>query len=381
METVTSVMDDFEFSDNLTILNDTDQTQLDPVCRTSSTILHTPGLLVLIAFVFFFGVLACLVNFCFFCAVWKVSIFHMNLRIAFAHVSFLAIVFCTPCVIKVSTLFSALVRDDPCSLVMDSAVCRLQEIPRSWANQAILYACACVTVERLYCTVRYKKPYHEFPWLGLILVPLCYTVPLVTFVRSTARPSTKVPVCENLASTSPDAAKVTLSTNAAFTVVSLVLICILHYWNRKVLNRMLTNRAITHTLAARFQLGQNAQVTKIIGPLAILEMLTFIPTYVFLLLVICGLDLSQQNKTILIWVSHFWKICFCLAYPLMAFVRNGHVRRGLVKVAPPILKHPMCKRAVKVGIATSVIGTPKVARVKSHAKTHFEILDKAWMRP
>lgn len=139
---------------------------------------------------------------------------------------------------------------------------------------------------------------------------------------------------------------------------------------------MLANRAITHTLASRFQLEQNIQITAILEPSAILEFLTFLPNQIFLFLVIGGLNLSYETKTVLIHCNYFWKICFCMAYPIVAFARNVHLRRGLVKAMPwKSLGQRMATRTKVVRI------TPKGLKTRAQAKVHFDTLDKMWMKP
>lgn len=360
-------------------VNVTNTTQATTLCDVARKVIETPGLIVLLIFDFIVAIFAIGLNFLLFCSVWKVTLFHMNLRIAFAHVSLVAIWYCASCVAKGVYLLTALLNSDPCSLITSVYDCKLREISFAWSSQALMYSCSCVTLERLYCTLRYKSNYHGFPLLAMIFVPLCYVLPVSYTVKGLLTKSIgSVPVCESLLSITFDLAKISLSINASYTVASIILVCFLHSYNYRKLNTMLTNRAITHSLSSRFQLDQNLQLTRIIGPSAILEFITFVPNYIFLLLVVVGLDLSYELKIVMIQCNTFWKISFCFAYPLIAFGRNVHLRRGLIKVPPMFLKRILCK---KNAVATIEVIKPKglpTTRSCAADRAHFEFLEQSW---
>lgn len=368
---------------NATFSNYTNNS-INSSCRVAQKILETPNLSVLLGLDFLVGGLAIVLNFFFFCATWKVSLFHVNLRLLLSHMALCGIVFSVSCMTKASTLLSVIAkRSDPCVLVLDSYTCKIKEIPSSWTSQLLMYASASITLERLYCTLSYKKPYKGFPWLGIALLFFSYVIPVQNFLRNLSIGTGYVPVCENLLSTTSDSAKVSLSINLTFTFISLFLAGILHYLNQSRLRSMLANRAKTHTLVARFQIDQNVQLNQIIIPSAILEFVTFSPSYLFLLLIVAGFQISYETKTILIHCNYLWKACFSLAYPSLAFARNVHLRRGLIKAIPVSIRKYCCDDDAGTSITKTrvTVITPKGLNMKSEARTHFELLDKTWNRP
>lgn len=170
----------------------------ETLCQTVSRIVYAPGLWIMLILDFLIGSSAIVLNLLLFCAVWNVTLFHLNLRLLMAHLSMVFISFTASCFWKASTLLHAFINQTPCELIIESYRCKLLEIPTSWNSQAFLYACASISLERLYCTLRYDKPYYGFQWLGIALMLCCYIVPVQNFFRSISLASGYVPVCENL---------------------------------------------------------------------------------------------------------------------------------------------------------------------------------------
>lgn len=355
------------------------------LCQVARTILDTPGFSALLITEIASGVAATLLNALLLVVVWRVSVFHRNLRLLLLHLSLSLLWYSAAYVVKAGSLlprtFGA---GDPCDMKMRMFDCRVFEIPNAVPVQTAVYTQLAISLERLYSTVRYKRysdtegrRWANRPVLAIILIPLCYAVPVFNIVNSLIRmpPSEMVAICENLLSMTPGGATTSLANNFAALLASTLCVFAVWYWNGYKLRAMMANKA-KHTLSSRFQIDQNIQINRVIVPDMVLLLCCYIPNYVFMFLVVLNLPLNYEVKAILIHVNYLWKIAYAVAHPAVVLERNAHVRKRVKEMAPLFLR-----RLFRFEQETHRVFAIVDKERRLETRTHFQMLEDAWNKP
>lgn len=300
--------------------------------------------------------------------VWKVSIFHIDLRILLAHFSFHLLWNSVGLVIKILGTLKALYTD-PCDLVTPAEECRWQEVfltSKSSVSQSLLV----LLLERCLAAVRSGGPpgVRQRPWLSLILVSLTWM--FLVYIQLVGGAWAKLlPICESLMSLNAYSARA--ATTSALGTESAILVMTIFVWvyNKKKLQGMAINRA-KYNLNRRFHIDQNIQINRILVPTMILHVVCYIPNFTLLFLILSELDMTDEMKTWFVHLSYLLKMIHGLAHPILAFQRNPHMRKQLVRYIPKVMLTFM-KGRVK-----PVEGLYRQSVVESRA--HFEMLEKMW---
>lgn len=283
---------------------------LSSYCSIAQSVIGARGFSYLLALEILVGLLAASANAPLMVMVWRVSVFHYNLRLLLSQLSFALFWYSVGYVIKAAGLLHAIFTQiDPCDLIMNAYACKCQEIPYTIPISMTMYTLLFINVERLYSTLLYRKYERgrSFPWLGCLLATVAWLCPLVVILHATVNiPKHRlVGVCENLLSMSIPAATSAFCLNSSLLVAGVVCCVAGYMWNIYRLRQAAINRA-QHTLASRFQIDQNVKVNRVMMPSMLVVTLCYLPNYVFLLIVITGLHLSYETQTWLIHVNYLW---------------------------------------------------------------------------
>lgn len=367
-------------------LNSTDN---DSACISTKIIADTPGFDAILLIEIFLGFAASIPNLFLMCIIWRVTVFHSNLRLCLAHLSFILLWYSFGYMVKAISLLPVILSGDPCTLITYSYECKLREIGLGIPAQALTYAGMAVALERLYSTLYYKK-YDEDeerrPYLGIALIIFAYIVPVANTLNSlfALKKDVVLPICENALSSTPASASTTIGVNLTAMLVSILIVGAIWRINDTKLRTMVANRA-NSSLAARFQIEQNVQVNKIIVPSTCLQMLCIIPNYVFLFLILVGLPLTNEQKIILIHCNYIWKQGFAIMHPVVCFARHARIRQEIYKSMQWVYKRndrvgpeTTTRKDTRLAGSTSV---GEAANLKKEMDTHFQMLSSAWNAP
>lgn len=367
------------------IMNNTTFSRLHHV---AAELVDTPGFPIILILEMIVSLAAILPNLLLLYVLARVRIFPMNLRLLLGHLSLNLIAYATAFWVKaISTLTVVIERRNPDLLIANSYMCKFTELANTVPLQNVVYSSLALCLERIYSTIRYKKyeREHSKPWLAIAFIPLVWATSLANQLNSlfTIDRSDEVPICESLLSVTPKAAMLILTLNLSVESTNVLLAGIVYFWNSRKLRAMTMNRAQT-SLGARFQISQNVEINSIMMPSMVLQSICYVPNYIFLFLVIFGLDEEHFQvplRAILIHVNYFWKLCFCLLHPLVAFNRKARLMHHLKKRAPTGLGR-ILNRSHRIN-PTMISTTMAAAEMNiedtiANTNAHFEALKSIW---
>lgn len=265
----------------------------------------------------------------------RARVFHTNLRLLLAHLNLILFTYSAAQLAKSLSVLITVSFGDVCSLAMKLYDCKLREFPVAFPNNALTYSSFAICLERIYCTILYKK-YDKNgakPWLAMALIFITWIVVITNQLLNLYGTSqTKMTaVCENLLSVTPASSTGTLIPQMTLEAAIVISSLAVHLYNKQQLNSAFLNRS-KMTLSARFQMDQNVQLNRIVTPSMIFEAICFIPIMLLLMLLNRGYEMPQPTKVILVHFSYIWKLAFCCVQPLISFYENPHLNKGLRKV-------------------------------------------------
>lgn len=323
-----------------------------------------------------FGVLALFPSMLTLYLLWRVKIFHANLRLILANLTGNLFVYSASEAIKVIHRLTS----DPCtSHNMPLKTCMLRDYFVIVPAHNALISLVILNLERLYATFRYRTYDYgsHVPYLGLVLLAAAWATTLgLNIPGYFAAPETaRVAVCELALVGQPDAVFNVIILMASFETVAAVITFFVYVYNKYILGRMSLNRA-RYDLSARFQVSQNEQLNTALMPGMLLHMVCHLPTYIFLtvLFVLKG-QLATETKTWLLHLTYLWRLIYALLDPILLITLNASLRQGLKKTAIGRLLIAACKCCGKRNKTKTQDTATKSVTVMN---AHFDYLQQSW---
>lgn len=300
----------------------------------------------------------------------------MNLRLLWAHLCLLLLVFACALLYKSCSVLYAITICDVCGLSMVHSECKMRDLPATLPNAAIGYASVAICLERLYSTIRYRwynTSNSAKPWLAMLLFTAIWSITIFLQFRSVGRVSKEriAPICQSLLTSSRSSATLSLAANLCLEMVSLVLSLSIDFYNKRLLQWSAINRA-KQSLSSRFQIDQNVKVNKMVTPSTLLQTACYIPNFTLLILISEGVSDDYATNAIWLEIGYAWKLLFALAHPIFGIARVENIRKRVLSMIPASLL-PQKLRPDK---------TPAgIAQTGGLANAHFDVLNQMWVVP
>lgn len=350
----------------------TNETEL---CQVAKTIMDVPQTKAILALQCIVGVVAVFPNLLTIMLLFRVKVFHPNLRVLLGHFSFDLMFYSATIAEKA---FRRLVTP-VCQLPVFFPTCVIRDwlvgIPLHNAMLALIV----LLLERLYATVRFRgyENGNTRPYLAMILLVCTWISTLTIQLSNYAKASPiRVPVCETALSSTPTQLTTVIATFMSLETLAIAMMVFIVVYNRILLRYMVINRA-QFDLSARFQVDQNVSVNAALLPSAILHVICYLPNYTFLLF--CLIDLTSssiyipiETRAWLLHLSFLWRLVYACAHPFLIIALNPNLKHELFKTT--------CGRLfVFVKRCGNTLKTEdSLMRSVAVSNAHFSYLEKVW---
>lgn len=303
------------------------------LCEEAKTISETLPMKIILILECIVGVLAIFPNLLTIILLFRIKVFHLNLRVLLGHLSF-DLVFYS---ISLAEKASRHLRTPFCKMPMLFRECIVQEWAITIPLHNVMLALVILLLERLYSTIRFRTYDRSSRWPTLALVLFICSWTSTLSVQLTNYASANRDLWISICETSFVAGiKQILTITGSFVcleTVAIALMIFVYTYNRFMLRRMVINRA-QFDLSARFQIDQNVKVNAALMPSAVLHVICYLPTYTFLLWTY--LQPSAFKIETQAWCVHLtflWRLVYAFAHPTILLILNPNLRQGFRKTA------------------------------------------------
>lgn len=310
---------------------DTSLNNTTSLCDQAKSITGTIELLVIYIFQVLVACLAIFPNILALYLLWRIKIFHLDLRLLLANLNLDLIAY------SIAIAEKAIERllTPPCSLPMLIRPCLVREWLTVMPLHNALISLVTLSLERLYASLRYRTyDRTKRPYVSIVLL-LCswnYTLYVQASSYLSAPEDLRIPVCEGALFLSSKQLTSVLSTFVVFESIALGVSIFVYVYNRFLLQKMTINRA-KFDLASRFQADQNVKLNKALFPSDLLHVLCYLPNYLFLLLTMCDVSLALSTRMWFLHLTYLYRLVYAMVHPILLMTRNASLRQGLMKTA------------------------------------------------
>lgn len=348
-------------------------------CPQAEAVVNAPGFKALVSLEVLISTAAILSNALFLSMIWKVQVFHVNLKLLLGNLNFIILAYSLGFLVKSFSTLLTVWGGNICSFAMLSFDCKVSELLVAMPNVGVNYASLAVCLERVYCTIRYRR-YDKSglmtTCISVVLLLACYSVVFghqLGFLFNIPRDQVTT-FCENMLSTTPETAVNGISISFTTELITIVLSLLIYLYNKRQLKSATANWS-EENLSSRFQLDQNVKVNRLLTPAMIFEGVCYVPTFIFLILLAVGFQTTIENKIFWIHVTYNFKLLFALFQPVFGFVLNKQLKKALRDSFPTVAA---CLSANTPKVAP-IIGLEQMNPAMA-ASEHFDQAAKLWAK-
>lgn len=358
-------------------------TNFTSLCSLSKSIAASPFSAILSAEIIT-GVISIIPNILLLVAVSRAKVYPANLRYLLANFSFCLVFQSVANTAKASTTLNLGLKD-PCSLIVSLYSCKIQEAPQNVTVTIIFFALLAISLERLYCAIRYRNQDYSSssPAVAIVFLIIMWIFSLVTSINnlSGTPKGLFIPICDSSLAVSGQSMAAPMAISLAIEILPLFIIILVRAYDQYNLKNTAINR-VQHTLNFRFQLIQSAQMNAVIVPSLFLHAVCYLPTLILYFTVAYGVRLETDTKWRLFHACTIYRLIYTFAHPLLAFHRNPRLAQQLKKGALARMTAKVWNRTATTSkqqqIPAVAISPHRGTMYGNNLNFHFNVLENVW---